>query len=257
MFRPPAFAGADVAKGRTIRRRRLEVVFFSRLRFALRILPIFALTAVTRARVNAQGIGAGIFPLSLAGGGIGDVEQVSKVAGVFLFVMQDFFHHHAGGRVIAAEVTDHVLIDLNDHTLGDEVFADHLGQALALNVLRGGALEQRTRIEIGLAAELLNALGDAVGVLAFAVGMLLEFIGHALAVNAGGHEVMVHVAQHADNLGGQSFVENRDGLLDIAFVAGGDRAVFNLIESAAADLLYIADESLHRASASGSSRKIS
>src|SRR5438876_4918949 len=226
MFRSPAFAGTDVAKGRTIRRRRLEVVFFSRLRFSLRILPIFALTAVTRARVNAQGIGAGIFALSLAGGGIGDVEQVSKVAGVFLFVVQDFFHHHAGGRVIAAEVTDHVLIDLNDHTLGDEVFADHLGQALALNVLRGGALEQRTRIEIGLAAELLNALGDAIGVLAFAVGMLLEFTGHALAVHAGGHEVMVHVAQHADNLGGQGFVENRDGLLHIAFVAGGDRAVF-------------------------------
>ena len=104
---------------------------------------------------------------------------------------------------------------------------------------------------------MLNALGDAIGVLAFAVGMLLEFIGHALAMDAGGHEVMVHVAQHADDLGGQGFVENRDGLLDIAFVAGGDGAFFNLIESAAADLLYIADESLHRASASGSSRKIS
>src|SRR5438067_913955 len=54
MFRSPAFAGTDVAKGRTIRRRRLEVVSFSGLRFALRILPIFALTAVARARVNAQ-----------------------------------------------------------------------------------------------------------------------------------------------------------------------------------------------------------
>jgi len=48
MFRSPAFAGADVAKGRTIRRRRLEVAFFPRLRFSLRILPIFAVAAVTR-----------------------------------------------------------------------------------------------------------------------------------------------------------------------------------------------------------------
>src|SRR5438552_513175 len=75
MFRSPALARADVAKGRAIRRRRLEVVSFSRLRFALRILPIFALTTVTRARVNAQGIGARIFPLGLVGGGVGDADR--------------------------------------------------------------------------------------------------------------------------------------------------------------------------------------
>ena len=105
--------------------------------------------------------------------------------------------------------------------------------------------KQRSRIEVGLAAELLNALGDLVGMLAFGVGMLLELVAHGHGVNAGRHEVVVHVAQHADNLGRQRVVQNRDGLIDVAFIGVGYRAFFNLLRGALTDFFHIGHETWH------------
>ena len=107
------------------------------------------------------------------------------------------------------------------------------------------ALQQRRRIEVGLAAELLNALGNLVGVLALGVGVLLEFVAHRHAVNAGRHEVVVHVAQHADNLRGQRLVQNRNSLLYVAFVGVGDGAFIDLLLGTSANLFYIVDKLRH------------
>ncbi len=105
------------------------------------------------------------------------------------------------------------LINLDDDALGDQVFLDHVGEGLTFGVLRRRPLYQRSRVEIGLAAELLDAFGDFVGVFALGVGVFLELIAHGHGMNAGGHEVVVHVAQHANDLRSQRFVQNGDGLL--------------------------------------------
>jgi len=83
----------------------------------------------------------------------------------------------------------------------------------------------------------LNALGDHVGVLSFGIGVLFEFAGHRFAVHPRGHEVVVHVAQHADNLRSQSFVQDGNGFVDVAFVTLGDGAFFNLVFSTLADFI--------------------
>ena len=92
---------------------------------------------------------------------------------------------------------------------------------------------------------MLNTLSDGVGVGALGVGVLLEFAGDGAAVHAGRHEVMVHVAQHADNLSGQGFIQNIDGLVYVAAITLGDGAFFNLAGGALADVFYVANEVWH------------
>ena len=105
--------------------------------------------------------------------------------------------------------------------------------------------EQRSRIEVGLAAELLNALGDLVGVFALCIGVLLEFVAHCHGMNASRHKVVVHVAQHANNLGRERLVQDRDGLIYIAFIGVGYRAFFNFLRSPLTNFFYIGNETWH------------
>src|SRR5215469_17526081 len=49
---------------------------------------------------------AGILTFGLAGLGVGDVEQIGEVAGVFFFVGQNLFDHLACGGVVVAEVSN-------------------------------------------------------------------------------------------------------------------------------------------------------
>src|SRR5690242_21207129 len=80
-----------------------------------------------------------------------------------------------------------VEVFFND-TATSEIYTLSLHDALPI-------FEQVAGIEVGLAAELLDALGDAVSVLAFGIGVLFEFAGNRFAVHAGGHKVVVHVAE--------------------------------------------------------------
>jgi hypothetical protein len=93
--------------------------------------------------------------------------------------------------------------------------------------------------KVGLAAELLNAVSQHVSMLALGVRVLLELITRGPGVHTGGHEVMVHVAQHADNLRGQRLIENFDGLLYVALIALCHGALFHLVDGATAQLLNI------------------
>jgi hypothetical protein len=54
---------------------------------------------------------------------------------------------------------------LDGDPLGDEVLADHVDEGLALLVLRRARLVSPVGVEVGLAAELVDALGDEVHVL--------------------------------------------------------------------------------------------
>src|ERR1700760_367542 len=76
--------------------------------------------------------------------------------------------------------------------------------------------------------------------------MLLEFIGNALGVDAGGHEVMVHVAQHADDFGRQRFIQDFNGFIHIAFITFGYGAIFHLMNGALSYLLYISNKMRHK-----------
>src|SRR5690349_10599086 len=81
---------------------------------------------------------------------------------------------------------------------------------------------------------------------ALIVGMFLEFIRHTLGVNAGGHEVMVHIAEHTDDLRGQGFIQNFNGFIYIAFVAFSYGAIFHFVNGALAYLLYISYKVWHK-----------
>ena len=68
-------------------------------------------------------------------------------------------------RVVAAQIADHLGVRLDGDALGDEIFAEHLDEVLALFVLGVAARREAIRAEVGLAVELRDALGDAVRVL--------------------------------------------------------------------------------------------
>src|SRR5437868_3152172 len=67
-------------------------------------------------------------------------------------------------------------------------------------------------------------------------------------MNTGGHKVMVHVAQNANDLGGESVVQDLDGLILVALVSLGHRAVFNLASRANANAFQIACKCRHNCS---------
>src|SRR5690242_21951195 len=110
-----------------------------------------------------------------------------------------------------------VEVFFND-TATSEIYTLSLHDALPI-------FEQVAGIEVGLAAELLDALGDAVSVLALGIGVLFEFAGNRFAVHAGGHKVVVHVAEDAHDLSSQGLVQNFDGLFFIAAVGLCDSSI--------------------------------
>src|SRR5690348_13776237 len=118
-----------------------------------------------------------VLTLGAPAGWVHDVEQVSEVGGVFLFILENALEEDARSGVVVGKMADHFGVDLDDNALGNQVFADHIGQGFSLDVLRSGTLQEVAGIEVGLAPELLDALGDAVSVLAFGIGVLLELAG--------------------------------------------------------------------------------
>ena len=75
------------------------------------------------------------------------------------------------------------------------------------------ALGQRLGVEVGLAAQLHDALGQLVGVGHFLVGMDQELVGDGRRGQTHGGEVMALVAHHAHQLGGQRVIEQLDDVL--------------------------------------------
>ena len=64
---------------------------------------------------------------------------------------------------------------------------------------------------------------------------MLEKLGcHAFRMNAGGHEVMAPVTEHADNFSGQGFIQDLDCSLAVGGVAFGNCAIFDVLARALA-----------------------
>ncbi len=85
---------------------------------------------------------------------------------------------------LVAQVADDLAIAVDGDALGDQVFLDHVGQRVALDVLGVAALRQTVRREVRLAAELDDALGDLVGVTLLLVRVREELVGDALRMDA-------------------------------------------------------------------------
>ena len=103
-------------------------------------------------------------------------QEVVHVVGVLFFLRQDLLEQHARRRVLVREVADHVAVGLDRDALGDEVLLDHVDEVLALDVLRGGARGDPVRVQVRLAAELVDALGEPEQVLLLLVRVLLELL---------------------------------------------------------------------------------
>jgi len=74
------------------------------------------------------------------------------------------------------------------------------------------AHHQAFGIKIRRAIELDDALGNLIGMgSGSSLACSRKLFGHGLRMNAFGHVVMAFVAQDADNLGSQRFVQHTDG----------------------------------------------
>jgi hypothetical protein len=93
---------------------------------------------------------------------------------------------------------------------------------------------QAVGIEVWLAAQLYDTLRDQVGVSLLFVGVLQKLGRNTLGVDAASHEIVTLVAQHANNLGGQRFVQNLDDGVAVSGVPFGDRALFDMFPGALA-----------------------
>src|SRR6185437_329123 len=76
------------------------------------------------------------------------------------------------------------------------------------------------RIEVGVAAKLIDALGHDAHVLPFLIGMLVEFFAHAVARNAGRSHGVLGIPQNADDLRRKYALQDFDGLFYVSLVGG-------------------------------------
>ncbi len=90
------------------------------------------------------------------------------------------------------------------------------------------AVHEAGRIEVRLAAELHDAIGDGVRVLQLLPGMLQEFLRGDLALEAARHEIVVPVAKDADQLRRQRLVQQLQDLVAIGVIALRDRAFLDM-----------------------------
>ena len=98
------------------------------------------------------------------------------------------------------------------------------------------------RVEVGLAAELHDALRDLVGVRLLLVRVLQELGLDRFGVNSLRHEVVALVAQHAHDLGGERLVQDLAHRRRVGSVAGRDRAFLDVLARTLAQRLYVGQE---------------
>ena len=109
-----------------------------------------------------------------------------------------------------------------------------LDQRVARHVLGMAAAGEAVRREVGLAAELHDALGDLVGVRLLLVRVVEELLRDALRMNAARHEVVTPVAQHAHELGRERVVEQLEHDAAVGGIARRHRALVDVLARALA-----------------------
>src|SRR6476619_467847 len=87
-------------------------------------------------------------------------QQRIDVVGMLFLDGENLLHHSLRRRILAVQPLDDLAVALDRDPLGDEVLAQHIDERIALDVLRVTPLRQRVRVEIGLTAELHDALGN-------------------------------------------------------------------------------------------------
>src|ERR1700679_2307731 len=108
-------------------------------------------------------------------------QKVVHVVRVLFFNGENPFQHAARPGIVVSEIADQFAIVIDGDAFGDQVFLDHLDQIGRLAVFGGRACRQAGRIEVGHAAQLVDALGDLVHVALLFLGVLRKFRFHTFA----------------------------------------------------------------------------
>ncbi len=116
--------------------------------------------------------------------------------------------HPPRRRVAVAEPPRDLLVGGDRHPLGDEILLDHVEEAVPLDVLGVAAGDESRRVEVGCSLKLGDALGDHVRMTLLLVCVLEELGGDGAGVEALGHVVVPLVAEHADELCCEDFVQH-------------------------------------------------
>src|SRR3989442_638885 len=169
-------------------------------------------------------------------------EDRHQVVGVLLFLRQDLFQHAPRGRILVAEVGDHLAVAVDGDPLGDQVLLDHLLERAAFDVLGVAARGEAIGREVRRAAELHDARGDLVGVLLLLRRVLEKLRRHALGMDALRHEVMALVAQRADDLGGERFVQELQHHAAVGVIPGSHRPLGDVLAGALAQRLDVGEK---------------
>lgn len=185
-------------------------------------------------------------------GGYVAVDQVVTVLSAAFTVTEEgsasgdqVLEDAAGGGVALPQPLGDLGVGGDGDAFGDQVLLDHFDQVGAVVVLRVGAGGERVGVEVRLAAQLDDALGQFVGVLLLLLGVFQELRGHRLGVQARDRVVVPLVAQGADDLGGEGLVEDEEHALQVRAVGVGDRALLDLPAGPLADGLDVGQELGH------------
>jgi hypothetical protein len=160
---------------------------------------------------------------------------------VLLLDREDVFQHAARRGIGVADVLDHLAVAVDRDPLGDQVLLDRFLQRLADPVFRMAAAGDDVRVEVGLAPELHDALGDLVGVRELRIGVLQELGGDRARVDAARHEIVVAIAQDAHELGRQRLVQQLDHLFLVRAVVLGDGALLDMAPRLLAQRLHVGE----------------
>src|SRR6266404_1167434 len=171
-------------------------------------------------------------------------EQVVHVVRMLLLLRQNPFEEHPGGRIPVAEVAHHLAVGLDGDAFGNQIFLDHVDQVLALGVLRGGPGADPLRVQVRLAAELIDSLGEEIEMLLFLLRVLSELFLDRLAGESGRADGVELVSKDAHDLRGDRVVQEGDGIFHLAPVVLRDGAFAQMLPSPAPNLLDIRKEPL-------------
>ena len=166
-------------------------------------------------------------------------QKIVHVVRMLFFIRQNAFEHDARGWVAIAEKPNQLAIMFNCDPLGDQVLPDHLDEVFADCILGSRSRENSFRIEVGVAAELIDALGHSAHVLPLLIGMLVEFFAHAVARNAGRSHGVLGIPQNADDLRRKYALQDFDGLFYVSLVGGRYRSLVQILPRPGPQLLDV------------------
>src|ERR1700722_1760850 len=167
-------------------------------------------------------------------------QEVVHVIRVLFFLRENPLEHHPCRRVLVAEVAHHVAVGLDGDALGHQILFDHVNQVLTLDEFRCRPGKEALRIEVRLAAELIDPLTKQVQVRLLFFGVLRKLLFDRLTRKPGRGDRVELVAQYAHDFGRHSMVEKRDGIVDLAVIVLRDGAFAQMAARALSNLLDIA-----------------